>query len=61
MLSIFNTFSVFLIQYLCINQLHMAYDVRAWSKSGPWSPLGKYVHSMQYALNHRVSMYVVFN
>jgi hypothetical protein len=43
MLCIFNTFSVFLIQYLCINQLHMAYDVRAWRKSGPWSPLGKYV------------------
>jgi hypothetical protein len=35
-------FSVFLIHYLCINQSHVACDVRAWRKSGPWSPLGKY-------------------
>jgi hypothetical protein len=39
----------------------VACDVRAWRKSGPWSPLGKYVNSMQYGLKHGVRMYVVFN
>ncbi len=48
-------FSVFLIHYWCINQSHMAYDVRAWRKSWPWSPLGKYVNSMQYALTTRLA------
>jgi hypothetical protein len=51
---IFNT----LIKYLSIT---CGCDVRAWRKSGLWSPLGKYVHSMQYTLNHGVRMYVDYN
>jgi hypothetical protein len=54
-------FSVILIHYLSINQSHVACDVRAWMKSGAWSPLGKYVLSMQNSIKHRVSMYVVYN
>jgi hypothetical protein len=56
-LRIFNTYCT-----ICkVKQLHLACDVRAWRKRGPWSRLEKYVHSMQYAVNHRVSMYADFN
>ncbi len=33
--------SIFLIHYLCISRSHVACDVRAWRKSGPWYPLAK--------------------
>jgi hypothetical protein len=44
-------FSLFLIHYLCINQSHKANDVRDQRKSGPWSPLGKYVYRMKNSHN----------
>jgi hypothetical protein len=44
-------FSLFLIHYLCFNQSHKAYDVRDQRKSGPWSPLGKYIYRMKNSHN----------